>query len=257
MLSKMVTDRLKATGAVLSALQTFGPRVASRAGELLSPLLRDGEKLPDIALLGVLVQRLLEQRAHAMESADSEHNDELSDDAAPRESRDASARELYSTLVEVKQAVSTLFGDALHATLKLPKEIPQDPAVLWRLGGEVREALAGAKLPKPKLAAVKSFDAAPWVEQIAAPTERLGTALADVARETREAQGTLVAKTRAIAAYDEAFSTGVAFVTALLRLVGEHEHADRLRPSARRPGTLEEPEAPPPAAPDEPAAPPP
>lgn len=81
---------------------------------------------------------------------------------------------------------------------------------------------------------------------IQGPAKDLSKALKDVTREAREAEGTLIKKTRAIAAYDDAFSKGVALTQALLRMAGEPEHAERLRPSARRPGTLESDEAAPP-----------
>ena len=244
MLSKMVTDRLKDAGQVLSAMDTLKPRIAARAAEVLGPYLRQGEQLPDVALLATLLGRLFEDRMQQMERADVQHNDELSDDGPPREAREASTRELYAAVVEIKGAVETLFGKGWHARLKLPREVPQDPTALWRLAGEISEALGKVALPKPVVKAVKRVDPEPWVEQLEGPRERLGHALADVAREAREAQATQIAKNRAVSAYDEAFSTCVAFGAALLRLVGEHEHAERLRPSARRPGTLEEDEAP-------------
>jgi hypothetical protein len=239
MLSKMVTDRLKDAGLVLSALGTLGPKLGPRAKELFAPYLQAGEVMPNFELIAKLIHRLIEDRAKKMETADSKHNDELADDAAPREARDMAQRELYAALVDVKQGVATVFGESWHAQLRIPKEIPQDPSQLWRLAGEIGQALRSAKLPKPRLKGVKTFDSEPWIEQISEPAERLGKAIDDVSREVREAQATLVDKSRAVAAYDEGFSTGTALVMDLLRMFGESEHADRLRPSARRPGTLE------------------
>src|SRR5690606_30909703 len=111
------------------------------------------------------------------------------------------------------------------ARLKFPREVPQDPTALWRLAGEIAEALGKETLPKPVVKAVKRVDPEPWIAQLEGPRERLGQALADVTREAREAQATQIAKNRAVGAHDEAFSTCVAFGAALLRLVGEHEHA--------------------------------
>ena len=60
------------------------------------------------------------------------------------------------------------------------------------------------------------------------------------AREVREAQGTLADKNTAIAAYDIAFSRASKVLEALFLLAGETALADRVRPSARRPGQTEE-----------------
>lgn len=253
MLSKAVTDRVRANGSVLAALQHLAPMLESQGAALFAPHLKKGETLPDLAFLATLLQRVLQSQGAAMEKADSDHNDELADDAEPRDRRDEAARELYSGLVDVKQGTGALFGESWLSRLKLPATLPQDPVALVRVAGDVKDALEKASLPKPRVPGVKSFDKQPWVAQIGKPTADLAKALEDVAREMREAQGTLIKKTRAISAFDEAFSKGVALTGALLRMVGEAEHADRLRPSARRPGTLEVDE-PPPVDASEPAA---
>jgi hypothetical protein len=239
MLSKMVTDRLKANDSVREALRQLGPQVGDRAKALLGSYLKKGEEMPDLALLSELLERMLASRAQGMETADSKHNDELADDAEPRAERDEASGELYAQVVDIKQSTAKLFGDTWVTKLGFPAEIPQDPGALARLAGEIKKALGEAKLPKPRIRGVKSFDVDPWIEDIDKPLKRLKKALGDVQREAREGQTTLIAKTRAVAAYDEGFSTGTSFAGALLRLVGEKEHAERLRPSAKRPGTLE------------------
>lgn len=239
MLSKMVTDRLRANDSVREALRQLGPQVGEKAKELLGPYLKKGEQMPDLALLSQLLERMLASRGQAMEAADSKHNEELADDAEPRGERDEASRDLYAQVVDIKQSTARLFGDGWVTKLGIPAEIPQDPATLVRLAGDIKKALGEAKLPKPRLRGVKSFDVQPWIEDIDEPLKRLKKALSDVQREAREAQVTHVAKTRAVTAHDEGFSTGTSFAGALLRLVGEKEHAERLRPSAKRPGMLE------------------
>lgn len=253
MLSKTVTDRVRANGSVLAALQHLAPMLENQGAALFAPHLKKGETLPDLAFLATLLQRVLQSQGAAMEKADSDHNDELADDLEPRERRDEAVRDLYSSLVDLKQGTGALFGESWVSRLKLPGTLPQEPVALVRLAGDVKDALEKASLPKPRVPGVKSFDKQPWIAQVGKPTAELATALEDVAREAREAQGTLIKKTRAISAFDEAFSKGVALTAALLRMVGEAEHADRLRPSARRPGTLAVDE-PPPVDASEPAA---
>ena len=90
MFSKMITDRTKDTDSVVAALSHLGPKLATRAEELLGPYLntKKGETMPDLALLATLVVRLLTDRAGKMTDADSAHDAELADDAEPRQERD-------------------------------------------------------------------------------------------------------------------------------------------------------------------------
>ena len=89
-------------------------------------------------------------------------------------------------------------------------------------------------MPKPKLSAVPNVDAGPWVKAIESGRERLGQALGDVIREAREAQATQIEKGRTLATFDDAFAVCVGFGAALMRLVGEKEHAERLRSAGRK-----------------------
>jgi hypothetical protein len=239
MISKVVTDRLKATNSVVASLKNLASTVSDQAKALLEPHLEKGEKLPDLGHAATLIARMLEERAGAMEKADAAHNKELSDDAEPRDRRDETKAAVYAALVEVKQGTVALFGEKWVPRLKLPSEIPQDPAALSRVAAEVIEALAEVELPAPLLEGVKHFDVKPWIKKIAGPSKELAGAIKDVAREEREAQATLIKKNRAMSDHADGFSKGVAFAQALLRLVGENEHADRLRPNPRQPGTLE------------------
>jgi hypothetical protein len=244
MRSKMVSDRLKANDSVLEALRQLAGKVGAQMEALLAPYLKKGEKMPDLELFARMLERMLEDAGSKMDKADAAHNQELADDAEPRERRDAATSEVYSALVEVKGAIGTIHGAGWVAKLGIPAEVPRDPAVLARLAGDLSSALATAKFPKPRLRGVKSFDVAPWIAALDEPRKALEQALKDVTREAREAQATLVQKTRAVETYDAAFSTAVACAAGLLRLAGEPEHAAKLRPSDRRPGTLEAPAVP-------------
>lgn len=259
MRSKMVTDRLKAHDSVAEALRQLSAKVGTQAEGLCAPHLKKGEKMPDLALFAELLGRMLEDRAKAMDAADSEHAKELSDDNEPRAERDEAAEDLYSSVMEVKAAVETMFGVAWAQKLGLAGGLPRDAATLSRATGDLLATLRTAKLPKPKLLGIARWDVDPWVAKLDAQRKRLEKALKEVTREAREAQATLVEKNRAVDAYDTAFAGSVACAVGLLRLVGEHEHAARLRPSDRRPGTLasdeptsQEPE-PEPATPEPPA----
>lgn len=65
----------------------------------------------------------------------------------------------------------------------------------------------------------------------------------DAPREAREAQVTQAAKVSAIAAHDPLFASVANVAEGLLTLVGENDLAQRVRPSARRPGVTASDEA--------------
>ena len=121
--------------------------------------------------------------------------------------------------------------------------------MLLRHAEAVTAALSTVKLPKSRVRGA-TFHAKEWAERLTEHTTALTSALADVAREAREAEATLVAKNRALAEHDRTFGDVATLVSAVLRMGGETELAARVRPSPRRPGQtveLAEGEAQPPA----------
>ena len=134
MLSKTVTDRVRANGSVLAALQHLAPMLENQGAALFAPHLKKGETLPDLAFLATLLQRVLQSQGAAMEKADSDHNDELADDLEPRERRDEAVRDLYSSLVDLKQGTGALFGESWVSRLKLPGTLPQEPVAIESRG---------------------------------------------------------------------------------------------------------------------------
>jgi hypothetical protein len=234
MLSKIVTDYLKSARDLAAALRAHRQGVAEQMQTLLSPVLAKGESLPDAGLLLELLARRVDHAADDLETADKAHNEELSDDAEPRRRRDEAAEQLRAELLKVKRTLQTLFGNDAPATFKLPPELSHDPAVIWRAGADVAEALEKKTLPKPQDDGIKEVSAAPWIARLKKPLKRLDAASKDVAREVREAELTLVAKNRALAAFEVAFGAGAAAGWGLLTAVDEKEHAKRISLSPRR-----------------------
>lgn len=235
MQSKLVTDREKSTNAVLAAARTHGALAAEAIGGALEGVLAKGEDLPDLALLIELCTRVLDRSIEAVVAADAAHEKELADDADPRSRRETHAATLNEDILELKEIATGLLGRAVLPMLRLDGATPRDPLALMRYAEGVVEALETAKLPKSRVRGA-TFHTKDWTKRLTATTEALGLALQDVAREAREAEGTQVAKNRAIAEHDRVFADMAALVSTLLRVGGEDELAARVRPSARRPG---------------------
>ncbi|WP_437968335.1 hypothetical protein WMF04_03110 [Sorangium sp. So ce260] len=236
--SKLVIDRQKSADAVIAAGETHADRIAAELEALLAPYLRKGEKMPDVSLLAHLVTRALADARDRMVAADEAHLEERADDGPPREGRDEVASELYNELTDLREWLTGLYGAAALERFAFTGATPREPVQLERFSGDVARALSGKELPKPRRKGVR-WDPDETVLRMEGLRDALLSHLKDVAREAREAEATLIAKTTAISAYDERFSRAAAFLGGLFRLTGHAELASRVRPSSRRPGQID------------------
>ena len=220
MASKLVTDRQKGADAVAAVGKAQASEIAKAAPGV-------GETVPH------LVEQL-ETARDEMVAADAAHEEELADDPGERDARDQAASTLGSRLIELREIISGLFGAATERKL-FAGRTPQDPVVLSRFAGEVASLFEKVKLPTPRLPGVK-LDTAGLAQELRGLRAALDQRIEAVAREVREAQVTLEAKNRAIAAYDRVFGSVATVLSGLLELGGHAELAAKVRPSSRRPG---------------------
>ncbi|HTN82678.1 MAG TPA: hypothetical protein VL242_03310 [Sorangium sp.] len=233
--SQRVTDRQKSASSVVAAGETHADRIATEIEALLSPYLRKGEQMPNIALLTQLVVRALADARDRMVTADEILVGELADDGAPREGRDEVAHELHDELNDLRDWLTGLYGHAALKHLGFKEATPRDPVQLERFAGEVTRALSSKELPRPRRQGVR-WDADDAVLRIERLRDALLSHLKDVAREAREAKATRMAKSTAIALYDERFGRVATFLGGLFRLAGHTDLANQVRPSSRRSG---------------------
>lgn len=233
MASKQVMDRQKAAGLVLAAGQTHGGVLGPALQEALSPYLKRGETLPDVRLLSELFMRWLAESESSLVAADLAHERELADDAEPRRRRDQQAALLREQLIELRELLSALYGPEAAAALGMSGDTPIDALALSRQGKNVLSALASVRLPKPRR---RGAELSPKeVESELKPiVAALDQALADVAREAREAEATLSARDTAWAEFERRYSAATGVFFALLSAAGETALAERLRPAAPR-----------------------
>lgn len=241
--SKQIIGRRKSGEIVASAASVHASRVAQAVTTLLTPHLSKGQKMPDVEGLTLLVGKWLAETSATMAAADEAHLHELSDDDPFRQSRDEAHAALNTELVDLREWMTGLFGARAVRSLGFAADTPRDPAALSHFAGEVVKSLREKAFPAPKRSGA-SFAPTKEAEKIEKLCATLDTALADVVREAREAQGTLATKNTAMAAYDTAFSRASKVLEGIFTLAGETALADRVRPSTRRPGQTEE-QAPP------------
>jgi hypothetical protein len=238
-MAKQVTDRQGATETVGSAAETHAERIAKAFEEMFGDCLEAKEKMPDIALALKLVARKLRRTNKALVDASNAYDKELSDDAGPREARDEAAASLTAEVVGIRGTIESVFGAAILESLGIDGKTEVEPKAILakakRLVSELKEP--GRKWPKPARKGVK-LNPGEWVGDLEAWITTLEKALKDVARETREAQAASDAKERAMEANDDGFTRIARFVSGLFFLVRDDKLAKKVRPSARRPGTV-------------------
>lgn len=254
--SKQVTDREKSARAVAAAAETHAPQIVAGFSRELSPYLKSGETMPDIGLLVRLIGRKIAADNTALSKADHDHEQELADDAGPRERRDAGAANVRAVLLDLRSAVDAIYGARGLSLLGLADAVPVDPSVVATTAGNVGKALSNAdiKLPKPKRAGMK-LDRAAFADEITAELPALQKALVKVATEEREKEATQRAKNEAMTKNDATFAVGAGFLAASCQVAGLSDIAAKVRPSGRRPGqTAAEDESGEPSAPSGPGA---
>ncbi|MFO0587767.1 MAG: hypothetical protein U0441_09520 [Polyangiaceae bacterium] len=242
MSSKQVTDRQKSAQAVIFAATTHAPRVGKSTKDMLSPMLKKNQEPADVEALMLHLAGWLERAKDEMVRTDEAHSHELADDAEPRARRDETKAELSEELVSLRNLVAGVYGAKVTKELGFSTETPSDPVVLWRFAGEVSKALRKkSALPPPQRGKTKvTWSPAETADQIDEIRERLDAANKDVAREAREAQGTLADRNKALETYDDVFRRVANLLVGLFMFAGETELADKVRPSARRAGQTEE-----------------
>ena len=131
----------------------------------------------------------------------------------------------------------------------------RQPDTLVATARSLGAALANAALALPPARAGVTVDRGALAAQLVAGAAALDEAERAVRIDRRGNEATQDAKDAALAAYDADFRDAVPVLVSLFRLAGLNRMADRLVPSARRPGQLDDAEAPLPVEPAAPAEP--
>jgi len=228
--SKMVVDREKSAAAVLAAGRVHRDPLAKWFGESFG-----ADTEPAVALIVERVFARLESDLAAMVRADEANSFELADDAGALAARDSAGADTYAALTELREVGTAVYGADYMRRLGFDGSTPQDETAIARLADRVLASAASIGAPAPRRPGL-SLDISQWTAPLAASSEALEAALSRVALEKCQAEGTLVQKNAAIAAYDESFSVAANLLTALLASAGQKELAGRVRPSTRRPG---------------------
>lgn len=238
--SRMVADRVTISRTVTSAVELHGPEVAPALEKALFP----AGAPQNLTIAGMLTAlgALLDSTTTRVLEADQAHAAELADDPAPRAARNDHVAEIRDFLSTLRSNLGRNYGETVPAAYGLGSVLPEDPAALLLLAGNVEKQLRERPLTEaPKKQSLK-VDPIAAADDLKASAKELKSALDDVERERREAQLTLGAKNDAISEWGTNYSGVADAVAALFALARRPDLADRVRPTARRRAGLLEPE---------------
>lgn len=240
MTSKQVTDRDRSTTTAVSMLTSYSEPVQEGATAALAQYLEEGETMPQVGLLMLLLARSADASRTTLKAADEAHERELSDDAKPREDRDLREVRVIDLTVAARNTVSAIYGLTGLAALGIKEPMPSSTLGRARYARGFVNALRNPEvvLPEPRSKSMK-LDRADLADELDVELVPLEAAMAAVTREESEAKGTQTAKITAMEANDQAFSIATGVGRQVFRLCGLTKLADGIRESPRRPGQLD------------------
>jgi hypothetical protein len=247
--SKIVVDKQKSCRALVNfgkanaeSISTSVVSISAKDEMTVSAQKASAETLKTLLLsAGNRLQNL----CNIMIKADENYIRELGDDDEPRLKRDNTAVILYDLIVEFRSVLSGAFSAETLTSLGFSEATPQDPERLGRLSQEILKSIAekqkNGELPKPRKGI--SVDLSAYLPDIETNSQTLDASLDKVALERRELQVALDQKNTSLDAYDLAFKETANLFEGLFRFAGKNDLADKIRPSNRTAGQLEDPDA--------------
>ena len=140
-LRKMVMKRKGLCDLVVGATKVQGPEIGGALGEYLSPVLAEGETLPDLAKPLELYGRKLEGFRDAMVEADADYLKQPAAFADLRLESQAPTGKLKGSILSLRSTCEGLLGKESLRSLGLDFNLAQDPPGVVRQG-EITPAYA-------------------------------------------------------------------------------------------------------------------
>ncbi len=231
-------ERERSAESVDTAFRRYARFTGKRWRELLKPELREGETMPDVELLQLLMQRALARRCRRMSEAGEALLDERQDAA---EQQKAAAAEAGRTRTYVRDLRTTLQGrfgrERTSDFLGLRGATRRDPVDLQRQADRAVRRLRDEQkaLPAAGLGA-KELDRESYAAPLADHAAALRQARVRVTAAGKRVDYALVIKDRALEDYNDVFFKVTTWFEALYRLIGFEAAAREVRPSGHRKG---------------------
>ncbi len=180
----------------------------------------------------------LNQARQAMLSADTTHLGLLAAIVNLQKQRDERSAELFDRYFMARHGLESFYGkNQSFELLAVMGDTPRDPTGLIN---QVRQTVEFLTQPKVVLPAVDldrvQLDLLSMAAQLATEADQLEDVLDRIDREHKNAEVTRKAKNDAIESFDRIYLWVGRALESYFHLAGMHDLAERVRPSARRPG---------------------
>ncbi len=236
-LRRMVMKRAALCDKVAGAARIQGPGVGVRVGEILSPILRDGEVLPDPGLTIQLYGRKLQGFRDTMVATDSEHLKQRAVLADLFREGEAPTGKLKGSILSLRSTCEGLLGKDSLRSLGLDFNLAQEPQGVLRQGEIIRERL---------LSSESELNPARWVrsplarqelaDELDGEVDELRLFVQRLVEQRKLVDTAKVRKDQAIEEFDRQFIPIARLLESTFRVAGETELADRIRPTVRQLG---------------------
>lgn len=232
--------------------RAHGDVIGKAVDEVVEAYLPRSTRVDTSALIAGLTNALA-RAADELETKQRTLETELADDAAPRQTRDAVAQDLYDRVVTFRAVVEAVCGPGAVRSLGFGGTTPRDPTQLLSL---TRAMLANASRTrlKPTQPGI-SFDVRRATEGMEQLCDQLERALQAVRKEDKEADAALIARDQAQEQLDQRRMAIATLLEQFCLLAGMDELSQRVRPTNRRSGHRRERQDDSPAGPSDPAGP--
>ncbi len=180
----------------------------------------------------------LRSAQQGMVAANTAHVGQLARIVALQDQRDSLSQGLLGRFLKARHGLEGLFGTRQgFPMLAVAGDTPRDPTGLVHQVRETVDFLRQPKVERPSLdLAGFQIDLVATATQLGGEADELDGVLAHLERARKDADVTRQAKNDAIDRYDSIFLWVARALESYFHLAGMHELAERVRPSARRPG---------------------
>ena len=236
MANKMVTDSSADASFLNAAAATFPREIAPALKEVLSPLVGEGERMPDVEFLPVLAARLVDRKLERLIEADKANIDARAALIEPRQRRDDTFSHASDTVTRIRDLCRGLYGrKETGRVIPDDQRIPQRPKAFLHTAEHVLERLRDLEreLPSQELEGI-DVERVRLSKTFAPDVKELGDSLVEVDLKRREAEITQEAKNEAMREFKATFGAAIRLLEALTVLAGKPELAARVRPTRRR-----------------------
>ena len=240
--SRVATKLVRSAKFVESSVEANDEPIDGALAERYSPLLQEGETLPDYKLVMRLIQRDLAGSRERLVVADVANLDELADDEVPRERRNELAKILGKLITRWRGVFDRAYKPGRRRKLAgIEDETAPDPEGVLRQGKRIiarcqASVESGFEPPDLKGARLVPQEI---VDDFQPHCEELETLVDLLNLEERERQATQLVKNEAIASHKVTFTPSAGTLQGLYTLAGFRELAAKVKPSTRRPGRTE------------------